>query len=132
MENCNLKVFVVDDNSFCLALYEQFLTNKGICDLKLFESGRDCLSQFSSSPDVVLIDHDMAEINGIDLLKRIKSIDREIYVVMISAQSDPRARLNAFQNGVFEFISKDGDDLKNLDKVLDKILEEKESHHSCQ
>ena len=115
----------MDDNSFCLALYEQFLTNKGVRELRLFESGKECLEQFSFSPDVVLIDHDMAEINGIELLKRIKSIDQEIYVVMISAQRNPDAKINAFENGVFEFIPKDEDDLKNLDRVLDKILEEK-------
>ncbi|PWT94982.1 MAG: response regulator [Bacteroidetes bacterium] len=125
MESCNLKVFVVDDNSFCLALYEQFLINKGVRELRLFENGRECLNQFSFSPDIVLIDHDMPEINGIELLKRIKSIDQDIYVVMISAQRDPHTKINAFENGVFEFIPKDGDDLKNLDRVLDKILDEK-------
>jgi DNA-binding NtrC family response regulator len=120
-----LKIFVVDDNSFCLALYEQFLINKGFEDFLLFDNGMDCLQQFHMLPDIVLLDHDMSGINGIDLLKKIKAIDDDIYVIMISGHKNPEARINALRHGVYAFIPKDEQDLTVLEQTLMMIMEEK-------
>jgi DNA-binding NtrC family response regulator len=119
----------VDDNSFCLALYEQFLINKGYRNLRLFENGEDCLNHLNDLPDLVLLDHDMAGINGIELLKKIKSIDDNIPVIMISGSRNPDARINAFSHGVFEFIPKNEHDLKTLGAVLDRIMQVRKISH---
>ncbi len=116
---------MVDDNSFCLALYEQFLINKGFEDFLLFDNGMDCLQQFHMLPDIVLLDHDMSGINGIDLLKKIKAIDDDIYVIMISGHKNPEARINALRHGVYAFIPKDEQDLTVLEQTLMMIMEEK-------
>ncbi len=116
---------MVDDNSFCLALYEQFLINNGFEDFLLFDNGMDCLQQFHLLPDIVLLDHDMSGINGIELLKEIKAIHDDVYVIMISGQKNPEARINALRHGVYAFIAKDEQDLRALEQTLMLIVEKK-------
>ena len=83
-----MKIFLVDDDDFCLTLYEQQLYSLGYPQVRTFKNGYDCLNNLCESPDIILLDYGMENFDGFEVLKKIKKINPDIYVVIISGQED--------------------------------------------
>ncbi|BAV06893.1 polysaccharide export outer membrane protein [Filimonas lacunae] len=127
METSNpVKIFLVDDDAFCLHVYQQHLTKLGYSNLSLFESGADCLHHLTENPDIIFLDHGMRELTGIDVLKKIKRFNPDIYVVFLSGQEHIETAVSALKYGAFDYIVKGELDLENMTKVLAKIAEVRE------
>ena len=65
-------------------------------------------------PDLVLLDLRLPDMDGIEVLTRIKSQFPEICVVMITAFGDIETAVNAMKQGAFDFVTKP----INLDQLL--------------
>ena len=122
-----LNIFIVDDDPFSLSIYEQHLINLGYGPVQAFESGTACLAALTNiKADIVFLDHGMEILNGIDVLKKIKRINPDIYVVFISGQDDIQTAINSLKYGAFDYIVKGDDDLKRIDAAIKKIITVKE------
>ncbi|WP_395056818.1 response regulator [Flavobacterium sp.] len=127
MENQNqFKFFIVDDDIFCANLYEQHLTNMNYTDITYFHNGNDCLSNLDLNPDIIFLDHNMDDITGFEVLKKIKRYNPNIYVVMISAQENIKTAVDALKYGAFDYIIKDADVCEKISPILNKIIQVKE------
>jgi DNA-binding NtrC family response regulator len=127
METANsLKIFLVDDDQFSLGIYEQYIRNLGYNDLQIFDNGTSCLNKLTDQPDVIFLDHGMDILNGIEVLKKIKRFNPNIFVVFVSGQEDIQTAVNSLKYGAFDYIVKGQNDIDRFQKVLNKILEVRE------
>jgi len=122
----NFKIFLVDDESYCLHLYKQYFNNLGYDDVTSFNNGPDCLNYLTRQPDVIFLDYGMDDISGIDVLKKIKRFNPDIFVVFLSGQENIDTAVNALKFGAFDYIVKGTGDMLKLTKVLNKINDVKE------
>ncbi|MBS1510966.1 MAG: response regulator [Bacteroidetes bacterium] len=120
-EQAGLKVFVVDEDDFCLNMYQQYLANLGCCNVHIFSSASECLHNLEGKPDLIFVDHDMEEMKGVEVLQQIKSYNPDIYVVMISGHDDKQAAFTAQKNGAFDYILKGDYEEKSIASILTKI-----------
>ena len=60
----------------------------------------------SFKPDIVLLDFNLPGMNGVEALTRIRAIDRQIKVIMITAHGSIDLAVEAMQAGAYHFISK--------------------------
>jgi len=69
-------------------------------------------------PDIVVTDLKMAELNGIELMKRIRIIDNTIPVILITAYGTVSSAVQAIKEGAYDYLTKpiDYDRLKILIK----------------
>ena len=104
--NTNLKIFLVDDDIFCLTLYKQFLNKLGYTAVTSFTSGDDALENLSERPDVAFLDYSMEGLNGIDVLKKIKEFDPSILVYLISGKDNPVIAATSYSHGAVDYIVK--------------------------
>ena len=65
------RIFVVEDNEFFANLIKQKLDNDHR-EIHLFLNANDFRFQLHQNPDIVILDYNLPESNGIDLLKEIK------------------------------------------------------------
>ncbi|MBL0132502.1 MAG: response regulator [Chitinophagaceae bacterium] len=119
----HLKIFVVDDDLFSLNMYQQHLSNLGFENVKTFDNGTACLLCLTEQPDIIFLDHGMDILNGVEVLKKIKRFNPDIYVVFISGQADVLTAVNSLKFGAFDYIKKGEDDLRMIEKVMEKIQE---------
>ncbi len=83
------KVLIVDDEAEFVEFVGKFLVTSGY-DVDRALHGADALMAIAlARPDVVLLDVRMSGIHGVDVLKRIRSMDPTIPVIIVTADDDP-------------------------------------------
>lgn len=124
-----LKLFLVDDDVFCLNLYQQFLNKLGYEDISCFSGGQDCLDSLNLHPDIIFLDYNMEGLNGISVLQSIRVFDKNITVVFISGQENVEVAVDALKYGAFDYIVKSKITPETLKNTIDRILTEKGIQH---
>jgi len=115
-----VKVWLVDDNNQLRSLIAETLERQErITCTRQFDSPNGLLSTLASrtGPDVILLDVQMGELNGLDALPAIKSLARETRVFMLTTFFDPGWHQRAMESGASGYYLK-GD---SLDKLLESI-----------
>ena len=113
------RIFVVEDNEFFANLIHQKLDNDQR-EIALFFNARDFRNQLHQNPDIVILDYNLPESNGIDLLKEIKNYNQDIKTILISGQDKVDVVIEAFEFGAEEYIKKDDSSLTLLDLKVSK------------
>lgn len=104
--NISGRIFVVDDDRFVLESVTALLAEYGF-DVCPFSNGKDAIKQFIMEPvDLVLTDINMPIMDGLELLEKIRFLDRETPVVLMTAYADLDIAVKAIQKGAFDFIIK--------------------------
>src|SRR6266566_3073880 len=101
-------LLVVDDNSMNRIMLSRYITKLGY-QATLAENGRQALNKLQSEPfDLVLLDVQMPEIDGYQVLEQMK-VDprlREIPVIMISAVDELESTVRCIELGAQDYLPK--------------------------
>ena len=114
------KIFLVDDEPYCLYLYEQVIRNLGYRNTQTFTKSGDCLNRLVEKPDIIFLDYNMDNLNGIDILKKIKRFDPDIAVFFISGQDEISVAVNALKYGAMDYIVKQDISEERMKLCMDK------------
>ncbi len=76
----------------------------------------------NESPDLVILDLKLPDINGIEVLERIKEVDSEVPVIIITAYGAVDTAVQAMKLGAFDYITKPFN-IENVKLVVEKALE---------
>lgn len=100
------RIFVVDDDRFVLESVTTLLTEFGF-SVRAFSNGQEAVRQFVMEPvDLVLTDINMPIMDGLEVLEKIRFLDKETPVVLMTAYADLDVAVKAIQKGAFDFIIK--------------------------
>ncbi|WP_282606335.1 sigma-54 dependent transcriptional regulator [Pelagibius sp. Alg239-R121] len=102
---CNL-VYFVDDEAAMRAAIKQWLS---LADFEVvaFERADDALQQLSPDfPGVILSDVKMPRMNGLELLRRVSAMDKDLPVVLMTGHGDVPMAVDAMKEGAYDFIEK--------------------------
>jgi DNA-binding NarL/FixJ family response regulator len=116
----NVRVWVVDDSAQIRELVAEALSlHEGIKCERLFASPDALLSELASKPgpDVILLDVQMGDRNGLDAVRPIKSLTRTTHVLMFTTGNNPAWRERALQDGASDYLLKSD----SLDNVANRI-----------
>lgn len=100
------RVLVVDDEKEICELTRSFLTRRGfeVFTASTTATALDLVK--GKQPRIVLLDMRLGSESGIDVLRRIKEIDKNIKVVMVTALEDPESVKQATELGADNYLSK--------------------------
>ena len=102
----NPSVLVVDDEEIMREILESLLTREGY-RVTLAASGEEALKLAkAASFDIAMVDVMMPGINGIQTLEKLKQINDDLPVIIITAFGTPANTREAFKRGAFDFIEK--------------------------
>ena len=101
----NRTVYIIDDEpSICVSLQ---LALKNLYRVKTFTSSLPALANMEAEgADIVLLDLRLGEENGLEVLERIKRIDPNTEVIMMTAFGSIGTSVNAMQKGAFTYLTK--------------------------
>jgi len=118
-KNKNIKVLLVDDEvAFVNTLAQRLRMRKLLVDTVY--DGEQALSYIKQiEPDVIVLDLKMPGLHGIEVLREIKKIKREIQVIILTGHGTDKDEEEAKKLGGFDFLRKPAD----IDLLLSKIKE---------
>ena len=123
MENNLPRILVVDDELSMRELLDVMLTKEGY-QVSCAETGRNAISLIEKTDfDLLLCDIRLGDITGIDVLKALRSQNKDTVVIMISAYATTEAAVEAMNEGAYDFVPKpfDNEELKQTIKNALKI-----------
>ena len=121
VRNNTLKIFLVNEDLFCLTMYQQLLKNMGYHDIHAFSSGEECLKEIGQMPNIVLLHYTLQLQAGIEVLKSIKGTFPGIYVVIISGNQLKPVIDDVLKQGAYDHIISGPDDAVKIQAALVKI-----------
>jgi len=119
------KILVVDDEENMQVLLKRVLSKAGY-DVECAGSGAEALRLAADRPfDLAVVDVCMPEMDGIEVLGKLKVINKQIPVIMISAYPAWGKKQIAERMGCTDYLSKPVN-MKYLKELIKKELREKE------
>ncbi|MEI6576224.1 MAG: sigma-54 dependent transcriptional regulator [Bacteroidota bacterium] len=102
-----LKIFIVEDDPWYGDLLKYHLSLNPDYEVELFVTGKECLSNLYKKPSIVTVDYSLPDMNGKDLLQKIRKHNPEISVIIISGQKDISTAIELIKVGAHDYLVKD-------------------------
>ncbi len=113
------KILIVDDEPAIQLLYSEEFTDEGYAVEGVY-SGEEALIAFANNPpDLVILDINMPDLNGIEVLRRMKAQRPDLPVVLNSAYQEFKQDLGAWASDAYVVKSSD---LRELKKTVQRLL----------
>ena len=124
------KICIIDDEVKQAEQLTSYLEDCGY-DSKSFNNGPDCLNYLETHyTDLIITDMKMPEMTGLELLEKVKEINPDISLIIITAFGTVEDAVKAMRTGASDFLSKpvDLDELEfRLEKIFERRLLEQEN-----
>ncbi|MFA8341579.1 MAG: sigma-54-dependent transcriptional regulator [Rhodothermaceae bacterium] len=118
------KIYVVEDNDTMRLGIVETLNREGYVVLS-FDNGPEAIESFTKNPsDVAVLDLKMEPLNGIQVLEKLKELNSNLEVLIISAYGTVQDAVKAMQLGASDFLTKpfSPEELRvRIKKLLEKI-----------
>ncbi len=115
------RILVIDDDPEVVDVLVTCLREQGYGALGALTSDDGLRLITRGRPDLVLLDVALPGMNGIDVLKRIRSIDPTLRVIMVTGSKDPLLAGEALQLGALAYVDKPFD-LAHLKRIVAMAL----------
>ena len=117
MSDAPLKIFVVDDDPTA-RMIATFSFDSPDYTVAEFESGAQCLAALHQKPDVILMDVEMPERDGISTCQALRAAgETSAQVIFLSAHNDLETRMRAYDAGGNDYLVKPYEPEEVLKKV---------------
>ncbi len=124
VRNGSRTILLVDDNKSGLAARKAILEELGH-RVTTATGGEDALEHFSTAKfDLVITDHRMAKMNGVELIRRIRAIHPDIPVIMLSGYVEALG-LTESNTGADMVLAKNATEVTHLIRGVSRLLRQR-------
>ena len=117
-----IRVLYVDDEPSLLTIAKLFLEKEGDFSVDVLTSAREALDRLASAEyDAIVSDYQMPEMNGIALLRTLKSQGSEIPFIIFTGRGREEIVIQAFNEGADFYIQKGGEPRAQFTELAFKI-----------
>ena len=121
-ESVKFKLFVIEDNRTEGMLLQLALSEIPKLEITTFPNAKEMLNNLHKDPDIAIVDLNLPDISGMELIKRIKAYNEDIRIVVVSAQRDIDVLAQVQAEGVYNYLVKSEACLSYLNKVIEDLL----------
>jgi two-component system, OmpR family, response regulator len=126
MAESRKKIFIVDDDPVLAEMLKDHLAKMTNYDIRIFETGEDCLSALGEQPGIIFLDYYLNSVNrdamnGLEVLQEIKEKDPDAEVVILSGQDKIEVAVKTMQYGAFDYIVKGESSFYRAEKAVFNI-----------
>lgn len=120
------KIFLVDDDHNNNEMLKMHLSSKFNLEILTFSTGEDCIRNIDLKPDYIILDYNLNSVkteaaNGIDILKKIKELKPEVYVLFLSGQDKIEVAVDTIKYGAYDYVVKNQSSFLRIENCLVNI-----------
>ena len=128
MDNTPHRIFIVDDDVMLATMLADHLRSTFPHEVKVFHTGEECLAQLHQHPDLVILDYHLNNVvkdaaDGMRILEKIKKLDRQVHVIMLSSQTQYGIALQTVAKGAEQYVIKGKDQFDEIDRIVREMEE---------
>jgi two-component system sensor histidine kinase/response regulator len=99
-------IFVIDDDAIIRLSCEQILHKSGY-QVKTFGSGHEGIERLKEvRPPLLVVDIKMPELDGFEVIKRVRKIDPDVVIIVITGYATIETAVDAMKMGAYDFLPK--------------------------
>jgi len=117
----DFKIYLLDDDIFYINIFQQHLSNLGYNNSQSFSDAMNCFDHLNPAPDIIFYDQGVDFVKGLEVLKRIKRLNPDIYLIFICSAEEVETVIQSLKYGAFDYFVKGENDSRNIEMVLTKI-----------
>lgn len=118
-------IFVVEDDVIYQRMIAFIMEMDPTHEVHVFSTGQECLQYLQLGPTLISLDFTLPDMNGGDVLRRIKKYNPEIEVVILSGQQDIPTAVQLVREGAYDYITKDSETKDRLLNVIRHVKHQK-------
>jgi len=118
-----LKILIIEDDEDHAFLESDILEDELDCEVTVAVSKNDMSRINLEDQDIVLLDFNLPDSNGSDILNLIRE-KTDIPVIIITAQKDMQIAINTLKEGANDFLEKSPHNIAILPKIVDRVYKE--------
>lgn len=100
------KILIIEDDVDMILLLKRFLIKNGY-EVETVANGKNGIASFETNQtDLVLCDYRLGDMEGIEVLKKIKDIEPSVPFIIMTGYSDIRTAVNVMKMGAFDYLAK--------------------------
>ena len=120
-------IFIVDDDNMQASMLQDYLSKYSTFTVQIYNSGEDCLRHMDQKPQIIFLDYYFDKVgsnamNGIEILKELKSRYPDTEVIMFSGQDKIEVAVNTMKYGAFDYIVKNESAFHRSENVIFNII----------
>ena len=115
------KIFILEDDLVFGKVLQRKLELEDTNDVHVFTDGKSFLNNLYQNPDIVSIDYNLPDMNGLEILKQIKDYNEEIGTIILSGQEKVEVVVEAYKNGANNYIIKNDNAVVELSNVVKNL-----------
>ncbi|GAB2544581.1 sigma-54-dependent transcriptional regulator [Spirosoma aerophilum] len=100
------KILIIDDNNDICLLLERFLTKQGYKTASVQRGDDGLVLLRKESFELVICDFKLPDIDGLEMLRRIKVMNPTTAVIIITGYSDVRVAVQTVKHGAYDYVTK--------------------------
>ena len=120
MVKANKRILIIDNNFIFSESVKAFLEERDYVVRTCDETKEVPALLEKFSPDVIILDLKISGTNGFDILKRVRSQNKDIKIIIVSGSADPEKITRAQELGANEYMIKPVS-MSDLRGVIDKL-----------
>lgn len=125
-DNNQLKIFLVDDDAVFLKSLEIDFLHNSDHTIETYPSGELCLRNLMRKPDIIVLDYhldgiDKGAMNGIETLDKIKALNDDIAVIMLSSQDKIDVAVKCMHHKAIDYVVKSETAFIRLQQIINAI-----------
>lgn len=126
------RILIVDDDVAVTNYLMVALMQTALFEVQVLNQSSQVLEHLQREPpDIMLLDMDMPDVSGMDILKAMRKKDLDIPVVVLTGVPDAQLAVKAMKRGAFDYLIKPVDD-EQLIEVLQTVMEQHALNRSIQ
>jgi DNA-binding NtrC family response regulator len=115
------RILVIDDDKDLRFNLSSILKDEGY-DVLAVEDGREALNAVQRNcPNLALLDIRLPSMNGMEILEKLKRIDKDLIIIMLTAYGEVKDAVKAMKLGAFDYVTKPFDN-EELILIIKKAL----------
>ena len=132
MNENSFLVFVVEDNEWYNKLLVHSLSLNPSFIVKSFMDGKSMLAEIGQNPAAITVDYNLPDMNGIELIQKVKKINPAIEIVAISEQEEIETALKLLKAGAYDYLVKSKDIKERLLHTIQHIYKNTDLKNTIQ
>lgn len=117
----DLKIFIADNDNYRIFVYKQLLQELGYKHIYTMADAKSCINSLVIVPDVIFLDYSIENFSGLEVLKKIKNINPEIHVVVLSEIEEMNLAADSLKLGAYDLILKGGIEEEHIKMIMENI-----------